>query len=238
MKDNNRFYELFPKKPIIGMIHLAGKDHEDKVKRALDELIIFQEEGLAGAIIEDYHGDYGDVVSTLEKSYSLNLNIILGINILRDPYSAFKLASDYKAKFIQFDSVLVPPLDSRLYRKLRKEYPDIIVFGGVGFKYTPITNHPVEVDLRNGKLRCDAIVTTGPGTGIETSIQKLIGYKSFLRDFPLIVGAGVNPRNAHEQLSMCDGAIIGSYFKIHGNTENPIERSKVKEIMSILNGVL
>ena len=47
-------------KPIIGMIHLAGRDSSEKVERALDEIVIYEEEGLDGVIIEDYHGSPDD----------------------------------------------------------------------------------------------------------------------------------------------------------------------------------
>ena len=81
----NKFYELFSRKPIIGMIHLAGKGHEDRVKRALEELVIFDEEGFDGAVIEDYFGNYEDVSETLLQSSSIGLNLIRGVNILRNP---------------------------------------------------------------------------------------------------------------------------------------------------------
>lgn len=229
-----RFYELFKiKKPIIGMIHLAG-NQDEKVKRALEELLIYEEEGVNGAIIEDYHGTPEDVYKTLEQSSKLNLKIIQGVNVLRNPYSAFKLASDFGARFIQFDSVQTPDLDLEKYEKLRKEYSEIIVLGGVGFKYTLPTGNPLKVDLEEGKSRCDAIVTTGSGTGIETPIEKLKKYKKLLGDFPLIDGAGVNLDNIEEQLKIADGAIIGSFFKPNGDTTLTVEAKNVKAIMNVI----
>ena len=37
--------------------------------------------------------------------------------------------------------------------------------------------------------------------------------------------------NVYEQLSVADGAIVGSYFK-NGNTENPVDAKRVRELMS------
>ena len=228
-----KFEELFPvKKPIIGMIHLAGKKDE-KVSRALEELEIYEQEGVDGAIIEDYHGTFIDVLEVLEQSQGKFHKIIRGVNVLENPYSGFKLVQDYNAKFIQFDSVQTPDLDLPLYEKMRSQYSDIIVLGGVGFKYIPSTGNPLEVDLREGMSRCEAIVTTGSRTGVETPLDKLKQYKELLGDFPLIVGAGVNATNAYEQLRIADGAINGSYFKSNGNTQFPILRERVREIMNI-----
>jgi len=60
------FRELFfTEKPIIGMIHLAGERGNGKIKRALKELCVYEEEGVGGAIIEDYHGSFEDVCEIL-----------------------------------------------------------------------------------------------------------------------------------------------------------------------------
>ena len=51
------FKNLFgEEKAVIGMIHLAGVDLVEKTARALEEIRIYEEEGLQGVIIEDYHG--------------------------------------------------------------------------------------------------------------------------------------------------------------------------------------
>jgi len=232
---NNKFSELFSvKKPIIGMIHLAGDTREEMIKRALEELTIYNEEGVDGAIIEDYHGTPDDVVQTLRESSNLDLNLIKGVNILRNPYLGFELADSYGAKFVQFDSVQETDLDITTYRVLKNMHTEIIVLGGVGFKYIKPTENPLEEELENGKSLCEAIVTTGSGTGIETPIDKLKEYRKYLGDFPLIVGAGVNLDNVREQLSIADGAIIGSYFKPYKDTTLPVDAKKVRGLMNIV----
>ncbi len=232
------FYDLFKvEKTIIGMIHLSGGSSQDKVRRAMDELNIYEKEGVDAAIIENYHGVAWDVNMALEESSLFGFNLILGVNILRDSYLSFNYANEHGAEFVQFDSVQTTDLNMKLYEKKRKKYPNISVLGGVGFKYIPQTGNSVGVDLREGKSRCEAIVTTGDGTGIETPLNKLKKYKKLLRNFPLIVGAGLNPENAMEQLSVADGAIVGSYFKHNGDTHFPVERRKVKSLMDVVRDV-
>tara|TARA_Y100000310_G_C20539818_1_gene742663 strand:- start:253 stop:963 length:711 start_codon:yes stop_codon:yes gene_type:complete len=228
------FNNLFEgEKPIIGMIHLAGKNKDDRIGRALEELILYEGEGVDGVIIEDYHGSVEDVRKVLKTSAQLNLSIVRGVNILINPYSGFELAQEYGAKFVQFDSVQTPDLNLKEYDFMRRKYPDVSVLGGIGFKYTKPTRNLLKVDLDEGKSRCEAIVTTGIGTGKETPAGKLREYKILLEEFPLIVGAGVNVGNVYEQLGIADGAIIGSYFKPDGNTELPVQRRKVRKIMDI-----
>jgi len=231
------FSEVFSvKKPIIGMIHLAGHTASEKLDRAIEELRIYNEEGADGAIIEDYHGEPEDVVNALKES-KRGFSIQRGVNLLRDPYRAFALAFAYGASFIQFDSVQTLDLEQKIYRRCRQTCDNIAVLGGVGFKYTRPTGRPLEVDLAEGKSRCEAIVTTGTGTGIETPLDKLRQYKKVLGDFPLIVGAGVNANNIQAQLAVADGAIIGSYFKLGGNTHFPVERSRVRSLMDIVRQI-
>ena len=248
----NRLEELFwVKKPIIGMIHLAGLDEEEIIGRALEELTIYQEEGVDGAIIEDYHGTISDVHKVLKESKN-KFKIIRGVNTLQYSYSSFSMADNGGARFVQFDSI-TRDLELKEYEKLRKEYPDMIVLGGVGFKYIRPTGNSLETDLKEAMERCDAIVTTGDGTGIETPIEKLEEYKRFLRklskdfqlpyDFPLIVGAGVNLDNVKEQIRIADGAISGSCFKppseIYpaGDTNLPVDRERVQEFMDAVKEI-
>ena len=64
----HKFNELFViEKPIIGMIHLAGNNSGEKLNRALEEIAIFEEEGIKGAIVEDYHGTQRDIENLFNK---------------------------------------------------------------------------------------------------------------------------------------------------------------------------
>lgn len=234
----NNFNKLFKvDKPIMGMIHLSGNNPKEIIKRALDELIIYNEEGVDGAIIEDYHGDMYDVYDTLKEASKLGLDIVLGLNVLRNPYLGLNWAKHLGARFVQFDSVQSNAISLKGHKIRREEFPDILILGGVRFKYTKPTGNSLEEDLEEGKYNCDAIVTTGEGTGIQTPTGKLVQFKDYLKDFPLIVGAGVNIDNVYEQLNIADGAIIGSYFKKNSDTRQLVERDKVKSLMDVVKKI-
>lgn len=218
------------KKPVIGMIHLAGDNKPERVRRALEELDIYDSQRVDGAIIEDYHGGFADVKETLKQSFGI-FNLVIGVNYLSDPYYGFELANRYGAKFIQLDSVQTPDLNLISYNEKRSIYDKIAVLGGVRFKYTRETGNTLENDISEGRSNCDAIVTTGCGTGIETPIEKLAEFKKYLADFPLISGAGVNIQNVSDQLKFSDGAIVGSSFKPRGITFEPVDKYLVKDFM-------
>jgi len=233
----HKFNELFViEKPIIGMIHLAGNNSGEKLNRALEEIAIFEEEGIKGAIVEDYHGTQRDIENLFNKmkEQKHGTNLVFGVNLLSNPCYGLELARKYGIiKFVQFDNVQDNFTGLPQYLAMRKleEYGDILVLGGIRFKYTRPTGKTLEQDIADGIKRCDAIVTTGEGTGKETPIEKLREFRKIMKDYPLIVGAGVNAKNVYEQLSIADGAIVGSFFK-NGNTENPIDRKKIKELIS------
>ena len=234
------FFQLFPKKAVIGMLHLAGENRENRVKRALEEISIFEEEGLHGIIVEDYHGTEDDVINALEAIRNKGTKLIVGVNILVNPYASPGLADKYGARFVQFDTVQSPPIYLEWYERARKNHPNIVVLGGIQFKYQRKPGKTTEEDIAEGMSRCDAIVTTGEGTGIETPIEKLKDFRRIMGGFPLVVGAGVTADNAKEQMDVCDAAIMGSYFKRknrtdkHPNTRGPVYRERVREIMEAL----
>ena len=235
MELNNNFSKIFRSTPILGMLHLAGSD---PVERALEELNRYEKEGLDGAIVENYHGSTDDVVNVLEKIRRHGTDIVIGINILPNEFhKSIPLAGKYEAGFVQLDHVagryVRGELDYYSYCRFRKEYPDIVVLGGVWPKYyTPMASSDLEEDLRTGMERAEAIVVTGKKTGQRTPTDKIKQYRSIIGNHPLIVGSGLTAQNAYEKLCIADGAIVGTYFKFGNDTINMVDPKKVRELMA------
>lgn len=83
--------------------------------------------------------------------------------------------------------------------------------------------------------RCDAIVCTGTGTGIETPLEKVAQFKNTVGDFPVIVGAGVTLEMAQTTMSKCDGMIVGSWFKYGHDAINAVSEANVRDFMDSLS---
>lgn len=219
----------FKEKPILGMIHLSGVY---PVQQALEEIVIYENAGVNGAIVENYHGGLDEVIEVLQ-AIPLSTKIDIGINILPNEFAtAFELADKYGATFIQLDFIsgrylglVSKELDLEKYMIYRLRYPNIKVLGGVWPKYyTPLSN--LEEDLVEAQKRCDAIVVTGSGTGKETPLGKIKSFRQSIGDFPLIIGAGLNQDNLHH-IEYADGAIVGSAFKRNNNTNQKITEELV-----------
>jgi predicted TIM-barrel enzyme len=60
----------------------------------------------------------------------------------------------------------------------------------------------------------------------------LTQVKGAAGNVPVFVNTGVKAHNAQEQLSIADGAVIGTYFKNDGVFENEVVQSRVEELMA------
>lgn len=247
----------FDKKEIIGMIHLAGPDAVDK---AMEEIKIYEEEGLSGIIVENYHGGVSDVIGVLNALKINPTTMSVGVNILPNEYRlALGLAVLYDLDFIQLDHVSGvyqngKTLDGNDLSRaiIETNANDIQIFGGIWPKYyTPKEGSVLKDDITVGINRCHAVVVTGGGTGIETPLHKVKLFKELIeisrKEFadslmslngdvkivekPLIIGAGLTSLNVRESLEIAQGAIVGSAFKPNGRTHQMVDRDLVRVFM-------
>lgn len=238
----------FKNKPIFGMIHLSGSDAITKIERALAEIDIYINESVDGIIVENYHGSIDDVEQVLKELK--NFRGYLGINILPNDYeTAFQLADQYNADFIQLDYIagkykpdIAIDYDNYI-RALTIAKGSVKVLGGVWPKYyRPIDGSDLKDDIEEALSFCDGIVVTGSGTGKETPLDKIKLFREYINNndnryvigkkIPLIIGAGLDASNVAEQLPFADGAIVGSCFKPYKRTNEIIKQDLVREFMN------
>lgn len=234
------------KKEIIGMIHLAGPNIVDK---AMEEIAIFEEEGLSGIIIENYHSETHNISAVLAELKVHPTKLSVGINVLPNEFQiAYDIAEKYEmVDFIQLDYIagkygcLNNPqvLDADAFIERSMLARPIAVYGGVWPKYyTPHFDSILSVDLFDGVFLADAIVVTGDATGSETPLDKIIQFNELIDGkVPLIIGAGLNQKNVKEQLQYAQGAIVGSAFKPNGKTRQMVDRDLVQEFMNQVNSI-
>lgn len=235
------FKELFGNtKPVFGMIHLNSAGNDNSLEIAEREIGIYLANGIY-PLIENYFGSEDECEAALDWIHTDHPDSVYGVNILGDPERAFELARRYGAKFIQIDSVcghLEPEMDEEYaqWLKLLRKTADVVLLGGVRFKYQPVrSGRSVEDDLLLGCRRCDAVVCTGSGTGQATPFDKVTRFKSVLGDFPVIVGAGVTAGTASDTAKCSDGAIVGSWFKHNHMASGFVDAENVRTFISEFN---
>ncbi len=77
----------------------------------------------------------------------------------------------------------------------------------------------------------DALIVTGKMTGKAPSVDKVRRVRELMPEKPILVRSGVNPENVKEFLKYADGAIVGTYFKVGGVAQNPVELERIKRLM-------
>lgn len=231
-------------KPIFGMLHLTGSTASERLEIAAREIATLVEHGVDGVIVENYFGDTDDVRRVLDHIAGRPPATRIGLNVLRDHRLVFQFAEQYPVDFIQINSVaghLPPEEDQDFAAELAelREGTRAVLLGGVRFKYQPVrSGRSEEEDLRLGAERCDAIVVTGDATGQPTGVEKIRRFRSVLGNaVPLLVGAGLTPGNAAEQLSLTNGAIVGSTFKNTRVDRGLVLGAHVAELMTVVRAV-
>ena len=241
------FGNLFPvRKPIIAMLHVFVSDDDDQVLRDLEIL----QPHVDGVIVENYGWGYEDQtratyqaglrIARLTERVVHASSIPVGVNILPNDFaSAFVICRQRGARFIQLDHVTgrfvgLPPVTENEFRVYRRDHKAVAVLGGIHPKYYRLSP-PIPLIEDSARVAIDltdAIVVTGEKTGGEASEQDLQSVRRAIGNHPIIVGSGLNLDNLEEQLSVADGAIVGSAFKPGGVYPNsPIYPSHVREFM-------
>lgn len=219
------------------MLHLKGSSESDIMNRMIREAGIYYENGVDAVMVENYFGSAQDCAAALKWLAANMPDKSYGVNILGDYKHAFALAAEYGAQFVQIDSVcghLPQTADQDYAGELIEEGKGrtFDILGGLRFKYQPVrSGRTLKEDADLAKLRCDAVVTTGAGTGMDTANEKLTAFRQALGDFPLVVGAGVTSETVAEKLHRCDGVIIGSWLKEGHTDHGDVSATYVKAFM-------
>jgi membrane complex biogenesis BtpA family protein len=79
--------------------------------------------------------------------------------------------------------------------------------------------------------RPDAICVSGLIAGSETSLSTLKEVKATVPNTIVFANTGVKIDNVEQQLSIADGAVVGTTFKVDGIFENPVDRKRVAAFM-------
>lgn len=230
-------------KPVIGMLHLKGNTEIEAIKRAYQEAEIMIDNNVDAVIVENYFGTPEYLKAVLSDFKRNRVQFTYGVNLLNDDEANFKAAIAFDAAFLQLDSVaghlsLEDDLVfGRFMEKWRREYRGVVI-GGVRFKYQPyLSGRSLEKDLMIGMSRCDAIAVTGLGTGMPTEISKIKEFRSIIKDFPLLVTAGVTSDSCAQQLKFADGAIVGSFFKDSCKADGDVCKEHVNALMAVVEAV-
>ncbi|MDI6807879.1 MAG: BtpA/SgcQ family protein [Candidatus Eisenbacteria bacterium] len=168
----------------------------------------------------------------------------IGINVLRnDCLSSLSIAHAIGAQFIRVnllcgvavtDQGMIEGKTHLLMRLKKALGAQVMVFADVFVKHArflgvdeigQVGRETVERGLADG------LIVTGPETGQEADLSDVRLLRTLLPGIPLIVGSGLNPRNARKAALASDGAIVGTYIKKNALVGNPVDPVRARKIV-------
>ncbi len=173
-----------------------------------------------------------------------DLKIPFGVNVLWDPSASLDLAMATGALFVREIFTGVYASDFGLWNTNAGEvirHQRAIGAQHVRLLFNIVPEAAAYVGSRQiadiarstvFNARPDALCVSGLTAGSETSVQTLQLVKAAVPSTPVFANTGVNLANVVNQLTVADGAVIGTAFKADGVTWNPIEAGRVKAIMA------
>lgn len=233
-------------------------DLNEVYKSAVKDAKTAVEAGANGLLVENYNDKpyftrvrdpvTVSVMSVVTKMIRDEVGVPLGVNVLRNSaVESLAIALAAGARFIRVNlgvgtSVspegLLEPVAAELMRYRRFiRADDIKVFMDVHVKHSrPLWERSIEESAMDAVDRglADAIIVTGERTGVPPSPEAVARVKRVIGDTPVLVGSGVDPSNIGSLLKHADGVIIGTYIKVNGRVENPIDYNRVKLIVGIV----
>lgn len=177
-------------------------------------------------------------------------DVPLGINVLRnDGESALAIATAVGAKFVRINVLCGARvtdqgvLEGRAHRVLRLRRQlgarEIAILADVDVKHSaPLAPRPLEEEVAETIERggADGIIVSGAATGQATSIQHLRRARTAAKVVPVLVGSGVTVETLPELRLHSDGFIVGTAVKRDGVVANPVDRERVKELLTAWRG--
>lgn len=188
-----------------------------------------------------------DVIGSVRSEVS----VPFGVNILWDPTATLALAAATGAAFCReiftgafagdFGLWVRTAGDSARYRRqLGAEHVRMLFNINAEFAQQlaprPIAEVAKSVAFSSSP---DAILISGPITGQAANASALAEVAAAVEGtgIPVLVNTGFKASNAAELLQYADGAIVGSSLKFDGVTWNPVDQTRVAELMRVVAGV-
>lgn len=249
--------------PLPGSPAYTGYSMDVIEEQAIREAKIYEENGVDGIIVENmwdlpYYSGASRIPpeeiaahAAVARQVVKSVSIPVGITVIHNGGRvALGIAKAAGAKFIrvclytgaavwdtgEFDHGVAADLmrlRKMLYAEDIKFFVDVVKKHSVVFPGIDLATHAKWADF----YLADAIIVTGRMTGEPPSVEDVKLVKEIVGDTPVLVGSGLTPENAEKLLRYADGAIVGTYFKVNGVAQNPVDPERVKKLMSAVNSI-
>lgn len=174
------------------------------------------------------------------------LTVPFGVNYLWDPVASVAIGAATGAAFVReiFTGLFASDMGlwqpdgagaARLRARLGR--PDMKLLFNINAEFAhALDQRPIELRARSAVFSslADAILVSGPLTGQPADAGDLRRVCEAVKDVPVLANTGVTIDNVAGVLSCADGVVIGTHFKVDGNTWNAVDPARVKRFMDVV----
>jgi membrane complex biogenesis BtpA family protein len=175
-----------------------------------------------------------------------HLTVPFGVNYLWDPTASVAIGAVTGASFVReiFTGVFASDMGiwqpdcatpARLRHNLGRDDMKMLFNINAEFAHS-LDQRPIELRAKSAVFSslADAILVSGPLTGQPVDQSDLRRVCATVTDVPVFANTGVNKDNVRDILSAASGVVIGTHFKVDGNTWNAVDADRVKRFMEIV----
>jgi hypothetical protein len=183
------------------------------------------------------------VISALKPT----LKVPFGVNYLWDPVATVAIACATGASFAREIFTGLFASDMGLWRPnaadavtLRRNLgrPDLKLLYNINAEFaSSLDTRPIELRAKSAVFSslADAILVSGPLTWQSAETSDLKKVREAVPDVPLLANTGVRIDNVQEIFAIADGCVIGTHFKVGGDTWKPVDGERVKRFMDFVS---
>jgi membrane complex biogenesis BtpA family protein len=180
------------------------------------------------------------VLATLRAATRLPL----GVNVLRnDGISALAVAAACECQFVRInviswamlaDQGIIEGRAAEIARYRKMLGANVLILTDCLTKHAeplaPMQMEWVALDTweRGG---ADALIVSGKATGHATDLADVRAARQGAPGAPLLIGSGVTADNVRAFLPLVDGVLVGTWLKVEGRVENPVDESRVRAVV-------
>jgi uncharacterized protein len=182
-------------------------------------------------------------MSAVVMALKPTLKVPFGVNYLWDPAASVAIACATGASFAREIFTGLFASDMGLWRpnaadalNLRRNLgrPDLKLLFNINAEFaSSLDQRPIELRAKSAVFSslADAILVSGPLTGHAVDNSDLKRVRDAIPGTPLLANTGVRIDNVRDIFAIADGCVIGTHFKIDGDTWNAVDGDRVRRFM-------
>ncbi|MCX5512587.1 SgcQ protein [Kaistia algarum] len=188
-------------------------------------------------------------MSAIVQAVKPSLKVPFGVNYLWDPAASVSIGAVTGASFVReiFTGLFASDMglwepDAAEALRLRRDLgrSDMKLLFNINAEFAhSLDQRPIELRAKSAVFSslADAILVSGPLTGQPADQSHLRSVAETVKDVPVFANTGVNIDNIRDIFSVASGVVIGTHFKVDGNTWNAVEAGRVARFMDVVNSI-